>query len=292
MKWSGSWKPISSMILRRGSSSSRPTSVGALEEAATNAVAEKRRELGAPSLIKDAPWTCPDCGKTSEPVLILGRTMGLPPSCPCIDAARDRAREAYRATYWAAMVDSEWSQIRIPRRHRNATFDDFEPRDGTKDALAQCRAYVDGYTPYRTTDGLVLMGPWGAGKTHLAIATARAIHARTLAAVHGITAADLIDGSRNFQRAAIETAISAEITILDDVGQGHMTDWARGVVYEVIDARYQSARPTLVTTNLDVDGLRDRLGGAAVSRLLESAEWIEVIAKDYRAELARRRRAA
>lgn len=259
------------------------------------AMDKKREEIGAPRMVKAAPWTCPHCGHTSEPFDAFEGIPRLskPTSCECIDAAETEARGRWEADELPILLRHEWIRNSgVPRRYRDATLENFEPRTGATRAHKRCRAYADAFERGTTEDGLVLMGPWGSGKTHLAIATARAIHDRLAASVHFTGTGQLISESRDFQRAAIDKAIRAGLLILDDIGQEHMTEWARSVVYEVLDTRYQNGAPTILTTNLDTDGLREWLGAAPVSRLHECAEFVPVTASDYRAEIAKRKRSA
>ena len=92
----------------------------------------------------------------------------------------------------------------------------------------------------------------------------------------------------------------AEVLVLDDLGAGRTTPWARDVLHDILAYRYNEERPLIITTNLitgeDPEGservgkrsvdapltLQDRLGDALMSRLHEMCEFVALSGKDYR----------
>lgn len=59
--------------------------------------------------------------------------------------------------------------------------------------------------------------------------------------------------------------------MLDELGQEPRCE----VIWETIDARYLSGLPTVVTTGLRIDELRQRYGAPLVRRLVERGTVIE-----------------
>ena len=77
----------------------------------------------------------------------------------------------------------------------------------------------------------------------------------------------------------IETLARAELLVLDDLGAERETDYGREIVYSVIDARYQSRRPTVISTNLTRTELAapdDMACRRTYSRVLEMCLPLEV----------------
>jgi DNA replication protein DnaC len=60
---------------------------------------------------------------------------------------------------------------------------------------------------------------------------------------------------------------------IDDIGKEYVRDessgWAEAQYHRLIDHCYVHRLPLMLTSNLDVDGLLARIGGAAASRLIE-----------------------
>lgn len=233
--------------------------------------------------------TCPTCSAEWGPM-----ARRSPPACECeLAVAREelaRLVEAHRA----AFVEELWAEAHLPDRYATKTFDDFVPRRGTEAALRLCRAYAESFDA-ETGTGVWLAGPYGSGKTHLVVATARAVLERRLARPLFASAATLIAsvlpqaGRGEWDWSVVEAATAADLLIMDDIGQEHPSSFGRGVLMRLIDARYQDGRPTLFTSNGGDEQLADRLGGAAVSRLFEMAPPVVLKATDYRRELARGR---
>lgn len=113
---------------------------------------------------------------------------------------------------------------------------------------------------------LVFLGSHGTGKTHLAAAIAnyRIDHHR--AAIF-LVVPDLLDRLRaTFSPSSdttydelFEGARSAPLLILDDLGAHSSTPWAQEKLYQILNERYNRRLPTVITTNLTLDGMEGRL---------------------------------
>lgn len=81
-----------------------------------------------------------------------------------------------------------------------------------------------------------------------------------------------------------------DLLVVDDLGKENQTSWASSMLYAVIDGRYGSAKPIVVTTNYSEDELAARLSGtfdestakAIVSRLCEMTEKMVLDGPDRR----------
>lgn len=70
-------------------------------------------------------------------------------------------------------------------------------------------------------------------------------------------------------RQEIEYQIDHEFFILDDVGSAGegKSDWRKEVIFEVVNLRYESQRPTVFSTNYTEQEIKERLGERTHSRL-------------------------
>lgn len=238
------------------------------------------------------PWTCQICGEHGK---IEAGYADWPAQCGCEREVRDRAAWEFANQKRGEWVAKALETAEFPSRLADCTFDNFHQRTGTDSAVAQCRKYAEQFTP-GTDVGLWLIGTFGSGKTHLAVATARVLIDRLLVDVRFVSAANLIasvrgDGNdRKWDWGAADRAVSAELLVLDDVGQEQPTQFSRDVLFRVISGRYEEQRPTILTSNGADAQLEERLGGAAVSRLYEMTEAVVLTAADYRPEILRARR--
>lgn len=188
----------------------------------------------------------------------------------------------------------------VPERFRDRTFGSFHQRSGTTAALRAARATGE------SGRGLVLLGPPGTGKTHLAAAILAERVDRYLGAYPEPVAID--DGGMTVRppfgsrfvgvprlledlrrrigdpslRDPLTALESAPLLVLDDLGREKTSDWTADRLYVLVDARYGARRPTVVTSNFSLDELADRGYDALVSRVCEDADLVGLSASDYR----------
>lgn len=151
----------------------------------------------------------------------------------------------------------------IPPNFTAASLDNFKTATGNpiearamRTVLLAVQHYIREY-PFVTPPGLMLIGPPGTGKTHLAVATLRQLIERGFGGVF-YSYPQLLDHIRQgfrpeanaASREAYETAVEAELLLLDDLGAHRITGWVEDTVTQIISERYNYKRPTIVTTNL------------------------------------------
>lgn len=228
------------------------------------------------------------------------------------DDGNERVRygpcEEMRMRLETVKEDRIWSRAGIPARLKLCSFDGFEAStDVRKKAKVACEELVRAYAETGKSDGICLTGQVGRGKTHLAIATARAVvHKACFGGGVGSAVAYLNvplalearreqfgkpERERDTASAQIwERAATVGLCILDDLGCERPTEWAIEQLYTVVEARSGNGLTTIVTTNGTPDELADRVGDRIVSRLVEMCRWVTIDGPDYRFE--RRRKAS
>lgn len=135
---------------------------------------------------------------------------------------------------------------------------------------------------------LVLSGPVGVGKTHLAVAIAQHVIERHQMNAYFAAVPDLMDHLRSTFAPGTDEAYderfeeirNAQLLVLDDLGTENATPWAREKLYQIINHRYVERLPTVITTNVDLRTIDDRVA----SRMLDSriSSHIEIDADDFR----------
>jgi DNA replication protein DnaC len=219
------------------------------------------------------------------------------------------------------------ARVRIPRRYEHCDFDNFDTdiyETGRESAawnrsLEQSKLVVEAFArdyPVGTETGLLLMGPCGAGKTHLAVAALRQIVLRGHTGLFydyrellKEIQASYNPENQSTELGVLEPVLTADVLLLDDLGASKPSPWALETVGHILNNRYNERRITLLTTNY-LDGtetasapprptlpsgqsvsaareeaLSDRLGMRIRSRLYEMCRTIELFAPDYRREV-------
>ncbi|HEV3218176.1 MAG TPA: ATP-binding protein [Candidatus Acidoferrales bacterium] len=184
-----------------------------------------------------------------------GAAAGLPRVavlCDCAESER-AARALQRA--------------RIPARYEHCDFVNFETdvyesvpdAPAYKRSLSQAKLVVEGFArdyPLTLDAGLLLIGPCGVGKTHLAVAVLKQLVRRG----HEALFYDYRDLLKEIQASynpdnpitesrLLEPVLSAEVLMLDDLGSSKPSNWALEMIGHILTTRYNEKRVTLLTSN-------------------------------------------
>jgi DNA replication protein DnaC len=215
-------------------------------------------------------------------------------------------------------------RARIPKRYEHCDFESYvtDLADGKTwterhaQSLKQARLVAQGFVrdyPGSTEKGLLLMGPSGVGKTHLAVASLKELirrgHAGLFCDYRELLKeiqASYNPASESTEMGILEPIRTAEILVMDDVGASKPSAWVLDIIGLVLNARYNERQVTILTTNyLDEtpnadpapklpsgqrvsvreDTLADRIGARMRSRLYEMCRTVEVFAPDFRREV-------
>lgn len=133
---------------------------------------------------------------------------------------------------------------------------------------------------------LYIWGPLGTGKTRLSASIGHALVRRGKHGVRFVRSADLLEQELKGE-SRYDEACSCGYLVLDDLGKEHPSDWAASVLFGVVDARYSTCRPTVITSNYSIPQLLSRYRGnaqmeAVASRLSEVCREIHVDGSDKR----------
>lgn len=186
---------------------------------------------------------------------------------------------------------------RIPRRYSECSLSNYQP--GSNNG-SQLRAFNYAYRlvrEYPSVDrGLLLMGPCGIGKTHLAAAILRGLIEKGIPCLFyefGALLKEIQESynavSQTSELKVLMPVYEAEVLVLDELGASKRTDWVRDTMMQIIGARYNEKKLTIFTSNyMDVrcnpadETLEDRVGSRLRSRLYEMCKTVIIEGEDYR----------
>ena len=119
--------------------------------------------------------------------------------------------------------------------------------------MKHAHRYVDKWAEVRTKNiGLLLWGGVGTGKSFFAGCIANALMEQEVSVRMTNFSSILNDLSNSFsgRNDMVDRLCSYPLLIIDDFGIERGTEYALEQVYNIIDARYRSKKPLIVTTNL------------------------------------------
>ena len=194
---------------------------------------------------------CGVCGTRKECIFPLnGRYVPCACQCRRDEIKREEAERKRRDELRRVQDLAAWSLV--DERFHESTFDRFNaetPED--QRVLRVCKKYVEHFDEMLAGNmGLLFYGSPGTGKTFAASCIANALMdkgvpvlvtsiVRMTAGVFGDDLDEML-GKMN----------SARLLVLDDFGAERNTEFKAEQIFTVIDARYASKRPMIITTNL------------------------------------------
>ncbi len=185
--------------------------------------------------------------------------------------------------------------------YAHMTFDNLDPRrDLPKEDQANLRRATEIAREFAESPQgwLVLMGPFGSGKTHLAAAIGNVQAAHGMSVLF-VTVPDLLDHLRAtfapnstvpYDKRFTQVK-TAPLLILDDLGLDSATPWAREKLHQILNYRYNARLPTVITTAHTSDDL-DKADVRLTTRIRDQrvCRIFELHIPAYRGERATRKR--
>lgn len=240
------------------------------------------------------PDGCPECG--GRGVVAETDERGRRTMRPCGCRAERRRVELF-------------NRARVPAHYADRPIGTFSPsgHESQGRAFQAARTLIE---EFPETRGLVLSGPVGVGKTHLAAGIVRELTLEAgvpcafvdfLALLHDLKATY---ERREGTAALMESLAEVDVLVIDDLGKGRGNDWELEVLDELVGRRYNAGSTLIATTNyrdqvagesharegFSSESLAQRVGDRIYSRLCGMCDLIEVEGADYRLSRAARRR--
>lgn len=221
--------------------------------------------------------TCRDCGRelSAEPAFLFGRKVNPPTLC-----------DACLETELAAAEEQRQVQAFISRTARSGLPNEKQRIQLDGKARSIAAEWASGRLPV-----LVLTGPVGVGKTHLAAGATwlalRSRQVRWVEVARAMTKLRASFGDRD-RADALSALTGSDSVVLDDLDKVPATEAGLSMIFAAIDARIAEGSPLLVTMNTGLEGLAKRLdpkgtgAGEAIASRLQVGRVIGLAGADRR----------
>ena len=217
---------------------------------------------------------------TAKRAEVMGKVFHT--RCPVcqVEAAEEKTKQERMVLQqeMTSRIESLTRQAAIPLRFASRTFDNFRAdSQGKQKAMQICRSMAEGFDASLTHGTSLLMcGKPGTGKSHLAAAMAQAVikqgrsavYTSVLRAVRSIKDTYRKDSAIT-EQVAINAYILPDLLILDEVGVQFGSETEKMYLFEILNGRYESLKPTIVITNLSPSEVSVYLGERIMDRLAE-----------------------
>lgn len=202
-----------------------------------------------------------------------------------------------------------FNQAKVPARYLEAQLSSYQPRDLTGyEALHRLQEFAWSFVPQ--SKGLLIYGGYGTGKTYLVVSVVRVLALLRGYRVRFVEFSHLLSAlqaefsqndrdrfsrhrSESETRGLMQSLIEAECLVIDELGEGRQSEWAKSVLEELITKRYNASGTTIITTNYDPrrshlgepNHLEERVGARLYSRLQQMCDLLPLFGGDYREQV-------
>lgn len=243
------------------------------------------------------------CNKCGEPLYIekefLGKVRKLPVICKCKKEELEQDNERIRQQELSNRLKALKKNSLMDERFSLCTFDNWIIESENKKLYNLGRRYCEKWDKIKKENiGLIFHGAPGTGKTFLSFCIANYLIDRYVPTI-AISSIGILSRiketyssyGKEGEAEIIRTIQNADLLVLDDLGAENNTEWSKEKLYEIVDFRYRNEKPIVITTNLSMDALKNKLTGEdgvsrTYDRIIEMCQPVEIKGESKRIKKA------
>lgn len=156
-----------------------------------------------------------------------------------------------------------------------------------------CKEFANKF-PY-CSNGFVMCGLTGLGKTHLSLAIASEVISKGFTVIYSTSSeitrnmADRYFGhTTNSDVDYLNLIVESDLFILDDLGAEFDSSFNKSAIFDIFNSRTPLNRPTIINTNLYPEQLQARYGERVASRIFSTLDTFSFIGVDNRFRIGKK----
>lgn len=234
------------------------------------------------------------CGKCKTPkecrVKFGDKDAIFPCICKCRKDEIEREEELRKKRERMDYIQKLKKNSLMDEKFASCTFDTIKQTKDNAKQIKICKRYAEKFSElFEKNQGLLLYGDVGTGKTHLACCIGNYLM-ESCRPVFATSLVKILSQAKSFrseddEEAYIRKMNNADLLILDDLGAERSTDYALEIVYNIIDSRYRTSMPMIVTTNLSLEEMQNATDirySRIYDRVLETCYPVEFVGRSWR----------
>lgn len=219
-----------------------------------------------------------ECNICSDTGFVSGKI------CDCIkkEATAVMAEELSREM---PLADSKFENFDLKYYPDKAGENGDNPLRRMTSILKLCQEYVESFTP-EAAENLLFMGSSGLGKTHLTLSIVSSVIEKGYLPIYGsaenlfsMIEAEKFSGDG---RGAYEAMLNCDLLVIDDLGAEMATAFTKSVLYNLVNTRILSKKPTIINTNLTMKEIEVKYTPRISSRFIGEYKWHKFLGNDIR----------
>lgn len=179
--------------------------------------------------------------------------------CKCQKEEEERIKDREKRHKEQKIIETIRNKSLMDEKFLSSTFESSDEIKDNKKQIEIAKKYTQKFDYlYQKNQGLLLWGNLGTGKTHIACCIGNKL-IENRKTVYATSLVKILE--KQFNKSELSKIIDnmnvAQLLILDDLGAERNTEYAQEVVYNIIDSRYRSKKPMIITTNLLLEEMKN-----------------------------------
>ena len=206
--------------------------------------------------------------------------------CTDLERQKEERQEQEKRKSWEDLVERK-------RIHRASLYEDYVQTSGVPKIFLNVELPID----YKKYISLFITGACGTGKTHKAVSLlkgyADSLPCHNFVSPYKnlpifITVPELLMKIRSCfslnecEESIVDKYSNCSLLVLDDIGIEKTSDWALQTLYIILNNRYSNQLQTIITSNLTIEEIGEKLGDRIASRIAGMCKIVKLTGKDRR----------